>query len=220
MEALHPICRIYPGISPVSCHVCIRDFATCPGIDSKSFLLKDFAISRPLPSVKHQQFSLRRPQQLRRMCLDVSSAAGFAAVDFFRRCPGFAALDFFRRCPGFAALNFFRQGFAAAGRFEALEFFRQGFAAAARFAARCFLMASRARRRSLSALARDSNFASGFFNAFSVSLCCLRASIAEAMTTAFARAGIRRHRCDRLSNTVPTNGARSMSASVPSSTLT
>ena len=153
MEAFHPICRLYAGMSAVSRHVWIRELRTLAGTGRNCLRLKDLDISRPLPCAKQMQLFFRRPQQLTGMCRD----ACFAALRVLGR---------FRRV-GFATLRFFGHNFAAA-----------------RFAARCFLTASRIRRRSASAGVRDSNFARGFFDAFSVSLRCLRFLIALAMAWA------------------------------------
>ena len=63
----------------MSRQVCIGDFVTLSAIDVIFLLLLDFAISSPLPCLKHLQFSGRRPQQLRGMCL-CRFVAGFAAL--------------------------------------------------------------------------------------------------------------------------------------------
>ena len=158
---------MYPGMSPVSRQVWIRDFNTCGGSESNFLCLKDLDISRPLPFVKQVHLCLRRPQQLRGMCRDIGFFWRFHWVDFGTlrgmlgrfHCVAFAALC---RDVGFAALRtvlglFRRKAFAelcrvlgfsalrrVLGRFRCVPF-------AARFEARCFLTASRTRRRSSSA---------------------------------------------------------------------
>ena len=169
MEAFHPICRMYAGMSPVSCHVWMRDFRTRSGIGSNFFLFKDLAISRPRHVLKQLQFSLRRPQQLQGICRLV----GFAAL--LPVWPGVRSQALVLALALAVALALALAVTLALALALALAEFDVCWL---RFAARCFLMASRTRRRSSSTPSRASNLATGFLAACRAWLRSLRCPIA------------------------------------------